>query len=131
MIRVNVSGDIYVCTLGRSNVTLGGIVGVDMGGQIVASQFSAKLSVRASQMVIGGIVGEIKYSDRALSQITMNDVIVANGIDLGGGIAVAGSYIGRIGVETNYELNFASSTNIIYNGNSLGNNQFVGVQINK
>lgn len=131
LIRVNVSGDIYVRTLGRSNVTLGGIVGVDMGGQIVASQFSAKLSVRASQMVIGGIVGEIKYSDRALSQITMNDVIVANGIDLGGGIAVAGSYIGRIGVETNYELNFASSTNIIYNGNSLGNNQFVGVQINK
>lgn len=131
LIRVNVSGTIYVRTSGRAKVTLGGIVGVDMGGQIVASQLSASLSVRANQMVVGGIVGEIKYSDRALSQITMNDVIVGNGIDLGGVTAIAGIYVGRIGVETNYTMDFASSTQIIYNGNSLGNTQFVGAQINK
>ncbi len=131
LIRVNVSGNIYIRTSGRAKVILGGIVGVDMGGQIVASQLSANLSVNANQMVIGGIVGEIKSSDRALSQITMNDVIISSGINLGGGAYVAGIYIGKINVETGYVLNFVSSTQIIYNGNSLGNTQYVGYQLNK
>ena len=127
LIRVTVTGDIYVRTSGSTKVTLGGFVGVDMGGQIVASQISAKISVRASQMVVGGIIGEIKYSDRALNQITTNYVLVTDNLDLGGGTAIAGSFIGRIGVSTNYEPDYASSTEVIVNGTSLGNERYVGL----
>ena len=127
LIRVTVTGDIYVRTSGSTKVTLGGFVGVDMGGQIVASQISAKVSVRASQMVVGGIIGEIKYSDRALNQITTNYVLVTDNLDLGGGTAIAGSFIGRIGVSTNYEPDYASSTEVIVNGTSLGNERYVGL----
>ena len=79
------------------------------------------------QVVVGGIIGEIKYSDRALNQITTNYVLVTDNLDLGGGTAIAGSFIGRIGVSTNYEPDYASSTEVIVNGTSLGNERYVGL----
>ena len=126
LIRVNVSGEIYVRTQGNTKVTLGGLIGVDMGGQVVASQVTASLSVRASQAVVGGLIGEIKYSDRALSQIAMNDVIIGSGINLGGGVVIAGAFVGKIGVQSLYTPDFATATEIIVNGESMGTEVYVG-----
>ncbi len=126
LIRVNVSGEIYVRTSGSTKVTLGGLVGVDMGGQVVASQVTTTISVRASQVVAGGLIGEIKHADRALSQIAMNDVIISSGINLGGGVVVAGAFVGKIGVQTLYTPDYATATEIIVNGESLGTEVYVG-----
>ena len=127
LIRVTVTGNIYIRTKGNTKVTLGGFVGIDMGGQIVASQITANVSVRASQMLVGGVVGEITYSDRVLNQITTNYVLINEGINLGGGTIIAGSFIGRIGVETSFEPDYATSTPIIIDGESLGNACYVGL----
>ena len=97
-----------------------------MGGQVVASQVTSTMSVRASQMVVGGLIGEIKYSDRALSQIAMNDVIISSGINLGGGVAVAGAFVGKIGVQSLYNPAYATATEIIINGESMGTEVYVG-----
>lgn len=127
LIRVIVTGEVYVRTKGNSKVVVGGLVGVDMGGQMVASQIGTKISIRASQVVAGGIVGEIEYSDRALNQITTNYVIVNDGIDVGGGVVIAGSFIGRLGVTTTYEPDYATSTEVIVNGVTQGNDCYVGL----
>ena len=128
IIRVSVSGEVYVRTSGRSKFTFGGVVGIDMGGQLAASQVSLNISAFANQIVAGGIVGEVRYSDKVLNQMATNDVITARPIELGGGLVVAGTYVGKIGVESNYSPNYASDTEIIVNGNSIGNNTFVGIQ---
>ena len=127
LIRLSVSGDIYVRTKGNTKVTLGGLVGLDMGGQIAASRVSANLSVRANQMVVGGIVGEIKYGDRALVQIATNRILIDSGIDLGGGVVIAGAFVGRIGVSSSYLPSYGTATEVIINGVSQGNTCYVGL----
>lgn len=128
IIRVSVSGEAYVRTLGRAKVTFGGVVGIDMGGQLAASQVSLKVSLHANQIVAGGILGEIRYSDKVLSQMATNDVMTVGAIELAGGLVIAGTYVGRVGVQTDYAPDFASDTEIIINGNSIGNDTFVGLQ---
>ena len=128
IIRVSVSGEVYVRTLGRAKVTFGGVVGIDMGGQLAASQVSLKVSLHANQIVAGGILGEIRYSDKVLSQMATNDVMTVGAIELAGGLVIAGTYVGRVGVQTDYAPDFASDTEIIINGNSIGNDTFVGLQ---
>ncbi len=129
LIRVSVSGEIYVRTLGQSKVTFGGLVGVDMGGQVIASQMTASVSIRASQVVAGGVIGEIRYSDKALTQIASNFIQINDGVDLGGASVTAGSFVGYVAVFHSHAPNYASSTEIIVNGENVGNGQYVGRQI--
>ncbi len=129
LIRVSVSGEIYVRTLGQSKVTFGGLVGVDMGGQVIASQMTASVSIRASQVVAGGVIGEIRSSDKALTQIASNFIQINDGIDLGGALVTAGNFVGYVAVFHNHVPSYASSTEIIINGENVGNSQYVGRQI--
>ena len=125
LIRVNVAGDVYVRTNGNSKVILGGVVGIDVGGQIVASQMTAKMVIRASQVVVGGVVGEIKISDRALGQMATNYVMVNSGIDVGGGNLIAGAFVGRVGVESDLTPAYTTETEVIVNG-EIHKNKYVG-----
>ncbi len=128
LIRVGVNGSIYVRTSGRSKVTVGGLVGLDLGGQVVASQMTATISVRANQIVAGGVIGEIRSSEKAFNQIASNFIQITDGLDLGGANVIGGTFVGAVEVYHNLTPNFNSTTNLIVNGVNKGNAVYVGRQ---
>ena len=122
IIRASVTGNVSVRTNGRSRVILGGLVGIDVGGEIIASQVSATILARASSTKIGGVVGEIKANDKALSQIATNHVYST--IDVGGGNVIAGVFVGSVSIGSTYQPAYEGATaTLTINGEQSTHNE--------
>ena len=130
ILRVSVSGAIDVTLRGAGKAVIGGFVGIDRGGQIVASGVEASLRVRAISAEVGGAVGACEDTYGIVDED--NSIQISDGIDVGGATVKAGVYIGAIKTQYAEAPSFAATgTTVKINGADKGNALYVGYDINR
>ena len=130
ILRVSVSGAIDVTLRGAGKAVIGGFVGIDRGGQIIASGVEASLRVRAISAEVGGAVGACEDTYGIVDED--NSIQISGGIDVGGATVKAGVYIGAIKAQYAEAPSFAATgTTVKINGADKGNALYVGYDINR
>lgn len=130
ILRVSVAGDISVTCAGQSKAVIGGFVGIDRGGQIIASGMEAAMKVRAASVEAGGAAGACEDTYGLIDED--NSVQIPGGLDAGGATVKAGLYIGAIKtVYAERPVFAATGTTLKINGADKGNAVYVGYDINR
>ncbi len=128
IIRVTVTGDVSVRVSGAARATVGGIVGLDVGGNIVGCTNSCDtFVVRASYAEVGGIVGSVSGTGKAMSAMGSN-VVMTEVIDVGAGTAHAGAFVGAVKVDSGYTPEYNTDATVVVNGVDNGS-VYVGYEV--
>lgn len=129
ILRVSVAGEISVTLAGQGKAVIGGFVGIDRGGQIIASGMEAAMKVRAVSVEAGGVAGACEDTYGLIDED--NSVQIPGGLDVGGATVRAGLYIGAIKtVYAERPVFAATGTTLKINGADKGNTVYVGYDIN-
>lgn len=129
ILRVSVAGEISVTLAGQGKAVIGGFVGIDRGGQIIASGMEAAMKVRAVSVEAGGAAGACEDTYGLIDED--NSVQIPGGLDVGGATVKAGLYIGAIKtVYAERPVFAATNTTLKINGADKGNTVYVGYDIN-
>ena len=129
ILRVSVAGEISVTLAGQGKAVVGGFVGIDRGGQIIASGMEAAMKVRAVSVEAGGAAGACEDTYGLIDED--NSVQIPGGLDVGGATVRAGLYIGAIKtVYAERPVFAATGTTLKINGADKGNTVYVGYDIN-
>ena len=129
ILRVSVAGEISVTLAGQGKAVVGGFVGIDRGGQIIASGMEAAMKVRAVSVEAGGAAGACEDTYGLIDED--NSVQIPGGLDVGGATVRAGLYIGAIKtVYAERPVFAATNTTLKINGADKGNTVYVGYDIN-
>ena len=129
ILRVSVAGEISVTLAGQGKAVIGGFVGIDRGGQIIASGMEAAMKVRAVSVEAGGVAGACEDTYGLIDED--NSVQIPGGLDVGGATVRAGLYIGAIKtVYAERPVFAATNTTLKINGADKGNTVYVGYDIN-